>query len=88
MGTCLFAKPLHSNGSRVFLYLAVVALQRVDILQYIVELLPPDLNFDSIEIPTQSFKDLLPNTMPHITGLVKYLGVILVTRLTWREHVK
>jgi hypothetical protein len=33
--TCLFAKPLLSNGSCIFAYLAVVAQQRVYMLQYI-----------------------------------------------------
>jgi hypothetical protein len=32
--TCLFAKPLLSNGYRVFVYLAVVAQQRVYMPQY------------------------------------------------------
>jgi hypothetical protein len=34
MGTCLFAKPLFSNGSCIFAYLAVVAQQRVCMPQY------------------------------------------------------
>jgi hypothetical protein len=34
MGTCLFAKPLLSNGSCRFAYLAVVAQQRVYVPQY------------------------------------------------------
>jgi hypothetical protein len=35
VGTCLFAKPLLSNGSCIFAYLAVVAQQRICVLQYI-----------------------------------------------------
>jgi hypothetical protein len=34
VGTCLFPKPLLSNGSCIFAYLAVVAQQRVCMLQY------------------------------------------------------
>jgi hypothetical protein len=34
VGTCLFAKPLLNNGSRIFAYFAVVAQQRVYMLQY------------------------------------------------------
>jgi hypothetical protein len=34
MGTCLFTKPLLNNDSYIFAYLAVVAQQRVCMLQY------------------------------------------------------
>jgi hypothetical protein len=42
MGTCLFAKALLSNGSCIFVYVAVVAQQRVYMLQYIFDVDPFD----------------------------------------------
>jgi hypothetical protein len=35
MGTCLFAKPLLSKGSRIFAYLVIIAQHRVYMLQYV-----------------------------------------------------
>jgi hypothetical protein len=57
VGTCLFAKPLLSNDSCIFAYLATVAQQRVYMLQYSYQCAAKSLTVLNLQLVLASMAD-------------------------------